>query len=178
MLRLDELWWMVSPGNPLKSATGMAPLAARLASAKAQAHRQPRIRATTVEARLRTRYTVDTVLALKRRRPHLQLIWLMGSDNLANFHRWRGWRRIARTLPIAVFSRPQYVGSSLIAPAMGWLRPYRHGAKAARDWIRWRPPAIVILPIRLDPTSATQIRAHHPDWADGIFSHRPESLAV
>ncbi len=179
LLGLDELWWMVSPGNPLKPMAGMAPFAARLASAKAQARGQPRIRATGIEARLGTRYTVDTVVSLTRQLPHYRFIWLMGADNLASFHRWRGWRQIARAVPIAVFARPRYVGDSLTAPAMGWLRPYRHGPETARDWPRWRCPAIVILPIRLDPTSATEIRARDPDWADRLDRpHEQESPGV
>jgi len=171
-LRLDELWWMVSPGNPLKPTQGMAPFAARIASARTVAHGHPRIRVTGIEARLGTRYTVDTILMLRRRLPRLRFIWLMGADNLATFHRWRGWRTIARAVPIAVFARPSYVGDSLTAPAMGWLRRLRHPAETARDWSRWRPPAIVILPIRLDPTSATDIRARDPGWAQRLDRRR------
>lgn len=167
-LGLDELWWMVSPGNPLKPEAGMAPFRTRLASARAVAHGHARIRATEIEARLGTRYTVDTILTLRRRFPQLDFIWLMGADNLAQFHRWRGWRTIARAAPIAVFARPRYVGDSLTAPAMAWLRRFRHPAETVRDWSRWRPPAIVILPIRLDPTSATGIRARDPRWADRL----------
>ncbi len=172
-LGLDELWWVVSPGNPLKPEAGMAPFAARLASARAVARGNSRIRATGIETRLGTRYTVDTVLALGRRLPHLKFMWLMGADNLATFHRWRGWRAIARAAPIAVFARPRYVGDSLTAPAMGWLRGFRHAAETARDWPRWRCPAVVILPIRLDPTSATAIRARDPDWADRLDRRSP-----
>lgn len=167
-LALDELWWMVSPGNPLKPEAGMAPFRTRLASARAVARGQPRIRATGVEARLGTQYTVDSLLALRRRLPQLHFIWLMGADNLAQFNRWRDWRQIARAVPIAVFARPRYSRGSLVAPAMGWLRRYRHPADRARDWSRWRPPAITILPIRLDPTSATDIRARDSTWADRL----------
>ena len=86
-LELDEAWWLVSPGNPLKSgARDMAPLAARLASAKRMARRAP-IRASDIEARLNTRYTLDTLRQLQRRYPRRQFIWLMGADNLAQFHR-------------------------------------------------------------------------------------------
>ncbi|MGI4949349.1 MAG: nicotinate (nicotinamide) nucleotide adenylyltransferase, partial [Janthinobacterium lividum] len=98
-LALDEAWWLVSPGNPLKTGRAdMAPLAARLASARRQARRAP-IRATDVETRLGTRYTVDTLRALVRRYPRTRFVWLMGEDNLAQFHRWRDWRGIARTVP-------------------------------------------------------------------------------
>ena len=90
-LALEEAWWLVSPGNPLKPAKGMAPLAARLASARTVARRAP-IRATAIEARLNTRYTVDTIRKLQRRYPKRQFVWIMGADNLAQFHRWRDWR--------------------------------------------------------------------------------------
>ena len=116
-LGLDELWWLVSPQNPLKATAGMAPLAARVASAKAAA-RHPRIR---VLALAEDRYTVDTVAALRRAHPDKRFIWLMGADNLAQFDRWRDWRRLARTVPIAVFARPGYSLHGLGAPAMAWL---------------------------------------------------------
>ncbi|WP_294285311.1 nicotinate-nucleotide adenylyltransferase, partial [uncultured Sphingomonas sp.] len=125
VLELDEAWWLVSPGNPLKSgARDMAPLAARLASAKRMARRAP-IRASDIEARLGTRYTLDTLRQLQRRYPRRQFIWLMGADNLAQFHRWRGWREIARTMPIAVIARPGYDDKALAGVAMGWLRRFQ-----------------------------------------------------
>ncbi len=167
-LHLDEVWWMVSPGNPLKPEVGMAPFAARLAYARATARGHSRIRVTDIEAQLGTRYTMDTIPALQRRLPRFRFIWLMGADNLGQFHRWRGWRTIARAVPIAVFARPSYAPRSPTSLAMGWLRGFRHAANTARDWPRWRCPAIVILPIRLDPTSATAIRARDPNWADRL----------
>ena len=160
-LGLDELWWLVSPQNPLKATAGMAPLAARVASAKAAA-RHPRIR---VLALAEDRYTVDTVAALRRAHPDKRFIWLMGADNLAQFDRWRDWRRLARTVPIAVFARPGYSLHGLGAPAMAWLRRWRRPTWAARDWTRWTLPAIVMLELRLDRRSATQVRASDPDWA-------------
>ena len=163
-LGLDEVWWLVSPGNPLKPAAGMAPLAARLASAQAMARHAP-IRATAIEAKLGTRYTVDTIRALRRRYPDTRFIWLMGADNLAQFHRWRDWRGIARAVPIAVIARPSYIGDALAGPAMGWLRRFRKRPDQARRWTMWRLPALVLLRFRLDPTSATTLRAADPDWA-------------
>ncbi|MFZ5726849.1 MAG: nicotinate-nucleotide adenylyltransferase, partial [Pseudomonadota bacterium] len=100
-LGLDELWWLVSPGNPLKAKAGMAPLPARLASARRMARRSP-IRATAIEAELGTRYTVDTLKKLIRRYPNRRFIWIMGADNLVQLPRWRDWRDIARLMPIAV----------------------------------------------------------------------------
>ena len=97
-LGLDELWWLVSPGNPLKSSEGMAPLPARLKSAMAASRRAP-IRATAIETELGTRYTVDTLRKLVARYPRHRFIWIMGADNLQQFGRWRDWRGIARILP-------------------------------------------------------------------------------
>ena len=162
-LGLDEVWWLVSPGNPLKPAGGMAPLVARLGSARAAARRAP-IRATDIEARLGTRYTIDTLRALRRRHPRRRFIWLMGADNLAQFHRWRDWRGIARTMPIAVVARPSYNEGALASPAMAWLRRFEKPRSAAKTWTTWGLPAIVLLRFRSDPTSATGIRAGDPDW--------------
>ena len=117
-LDLDEIWWLVSPGNPLKPAKGMAPLAARLASARHMSRRAP-IRPIAIERELGTRYTVDTLAALVRRYPKRRFIWLMGGDNLAQFHRWRDWRGIARRVPIAVIGRPGYDDDARAAVAMG-----------------------------------------------------------
>ena len=163
-LQLDEAWWLVSPGNPLKPAAGMAPLAARLASARAMARRAP-IRASAIEAKLGTRYTVDTLRALRRRYPRVRFIWLMGADNLAQFHRWRDWRTIARLMPIAVIARPSYTAKALAGPAMGWLRRYQRRPDQMTRWTTWSLPAAVLLRFRPDPTSATSLRAADPDWA-------------
>ena len=163
-LALDEAWWLVSPGNPLKPGSGMAPLAARLASARAMARRAP-IRATAIEARLGTRYTCDTLRALKRRFPRRRFVWLMGADNLAQFHRWRDWRRIAREVPIAVVARPGYERAALRSPAFRWFGRFARPARDARKWTEWRLPALVLLRFRPDPTSATALRAADPDWS-------------
>ena len=162
-LGLAEVWWLVSPGNPLKATHGMAPLSARLASANAIARGAP-IVPTAIEARMGTRYTVDTLTKLVRRYPKRRFIWLMGSDNLAQFHRWRDWRRIARLMPIAVIARPEYVSDALNARAMGWLRRFVHPQGQGRSWTKWRPPALVLLRFRPDPSSATRLRALRPDW--------------
>ena len=170
-LGLDEAWWLVSPGNPLKPAAGMAPLAARVASARNIARGAP-IRVTAIERELGTRYTVDTLRALVRRYPGRRFIWLMGSDNLAQFARWRDWRGIARTMPIAVIERPGYDARAIGGPAMAWLRP--HIVPAAR--IRrgeWSVPALVILRFDPDPRSATAIRQRDPDWAARHAVSRP-----
>ncbi len=164
-LGLDELWWLVSPGNPLKPAKGMAPLAARYRSALAQGRRS-RIRATAIERELGTRFTVDTLRSLKRRYPKRRFIWLMGSDNLAQFHRWKDWRGIAREMPIAVIARPGYDHAALASPAMAWLRNYRLSAAGLRNRGEWSAPALIELRFDPDPRSATSIRKADPHWAD------------
>jgi nicotinate-nucleotide adenylyltransferase len=162
-LGLDEVWWLVSPGNPLKDPQGMAPLPLRFASARTAARGLP-VRVTAIERELGTRYTVDTLRALRRRFPDRQFVWLMGGDNLSQFHRWRGWRRIAALVPIAVVSRPGYSRAAHSAVAMGWLRRFVRPAGQAHSWTKWRTPALVLLKSPPDPTSATALRAANPDW--------------
>ena len=171
-LALDEVWWLVSPGNPLKPVRGMAPLAARLASARAAARRAP-IRPTAIEARLGTRYTADTLRVLVRRYPRNRFLWLMGADNLAQFDRWRDWRGIARTLPIAVVARPGYDGAARRSKAMGWLGRFVRSAGDAGHWTRWSLPALVLLHTVPDPRSATALRAADPDWPRRLQPRTP-----
>ena len=163
-LKLDEVWWLVSPGNPLKEgARDMAPFMARFASARRVAKRTP-IRVSDFEQRAGTHYTVDTIRRLKRRYPNHRFIWLLGSDTLPNFHKWRDWRSLARELPIAVIRRPGYDSTAHAARAMGWLRGFVHPSSQAHHWTDWSAPAIIFLRLPPDPTSATAIRAHDPNW--------------
>jgi nicotinate-nucleotide adenylyltransferase len=162
-LALDEIWWMVSPGNPLKEQGDMAPLVVRFASAKRAASGLP-IRVTAIERQLGTRYTIDTLRALKRLYPRRTFIWLMGADNLHQFHKWKDWRKIATLVPIAVVTRPGYDGAARAAPAMGWLRRFVRPAAEVRHWTKWRMPALVFVKLPPDPTSATGIRAADPNW--------------
>ena len=167
-LGLDEAWWLVSPGNPLKPKAGMAPLPARLKSAQFQARRAP-IVPTAIEEQLGTRFTVDTLRALKQRYPKRQFVWLMGSDNLAQFHRWKHWRDIARAMPIAVIARPGYNSQAMTSPAMAWLRRYRVSAASIRNLGHkdlGSAPALVFLRFDPDHRSATAIRRRNADWAD------------
>jgi nicotinate-nucleotide adenylyltransferase len=175
-LDLDEVWWIVSPGNPLKTADGMAPLAVRYASAQAMACHAP-IRPTTIEAQLGTRYTIDTLRAITRRYPRHRFVWLMGADNLAQFGRWRDWRGIARALPIAVIARPGYDAPAHRASAMGWLGRFVRPAAGAKRWTNWSLPALVLLHTVPDPTSATARRAADPDWR-ARFDPRAQRDAV
>jgi len=160
LLGLDEVWLLVSPQNPLKSAAGMAPFATRLASAEQAAGRHPRIRAAAIEARLGTRYTADTVAALVRRFPRARLVWLMGADNLVQISRWSRWMRIFRALPVAILARGPYCEQALAAKAARRLARFRLRPERARELAgRDALPAWVFLHIRRHPASATAIRA-------------------
>jgi nicotinate-nucleotide adenylyltransferase len=163
-LKLDAVWWLVSPQNPLKSTTDMAPQKVRLARAtEVEAH--PRIIATDIETGFGTRYTIDTLTKLVRRFPHTRFVWLMGADSLAGFHRWKDWQKIARLLPIAVLLRPGYTSARWSAPSMARLARYKHQDRTAPSWTRWRTPALVILSLPMDGTSATALRRQNPAWA-------------
>jgi nicotinate-nucleotide adenylyltransferase len=163
-LGLDEVWWLVSPGNPLKEgASDMAPFEARLASANHMA-RRARIRPSNFELLEGTRFTVDTVRRLKRRHPEHCFIWLLGGDTLPNFHKWRDWRGLAAEVPIAVIRRPGYDRQVHAARAMGWLRRFVRPSSQAKQWTEWSAPAILFLRLPPDPTSATAIRAQNPNW--------------
>lgn len=176
-LALEEVWWLVSPGNPLKPKAGMAPLAARYASARAQSRRAP-IRPTIIERDLATRYTLDTLRALTRRYRKHSFVWIMGADNLAQFHRWRDWRAIARLMPIAVVARPGYDAAALKSPAMAFFRQFR-----GKNQRPTAAPRLRLLRFDPDARSASALRAAHPDWAQTIatsalrdaLTHRPIS---
>jgi len=171
-LGLGQVWWMVSPGNPLKPKAGMAPLAARVKSARRQSRNAP-ISVTAIERELGTRFTIDTLRALTRRFPRRRFVWLMGADNLAQFHRWKDWRAIAREMPIAVIARPGYDGQAVASPAMAWLRRYRLSAASFRNRSEWSAPALIELRFDPDSRSASQIRRADPDWATGLSGPPP-----
>ena len=162
-LGLDEVWWLVSPGNPLKkTAPDMAPFEARFASAVRMARRAP-IRVKDFEARAGTRYTIDTLAKLQQRYPPHRFIWLMGADTVAQFHQWKDWRRLARRVPIAVIARPGYDGAARAARAMGWLRRFvRHRARHASGRIECTGDFAASPAAR--STSATGLRALDPNW--------------
>ena len=157
-LGLDRVWWMVTPGNPLKDTRGLTSLDARVAAAKTLAA-HPRIDVTGFEATMRTRYTHDTLSQIVARCPGVHFVWLMGADNLRSFHRWQKWREIANLVPIAVVDR---VGPSLYAAAstagQALLR-YRLPESAARALAGRRPPAWVFLHGLKSPLSSTALRA-------------------
>ncbi len=154
-LGLDYVWWLVAPHNPLKPVAGMAPLTDRLRTARLLA-KHPRIVVMDLEHALGTRYTIDTLKALHHRFPELNFVWLMGSDNLDNFGRWRRWPEIASRIPIAVVTRPGTVMSALYSPA---IRRFGHTRRALRKLPRAKAPAIAIVDGRRNAQSATAIRA-------------------
>ncbi len=157
LLGLDQVWWLVSPQNPLKQAKGMAPFAERLAQA-AQVARHPRIRVSGIEARFGTRYTVDTLTELRRRFPDTQFIWLMGADNLMQIRHWRHWTRIFSLMPIAVFDRPAYSGKALASLAAKRYAAFRRPASAGHRLGDSGTPAWTFFAAATHPASATAIR--------------------
>jgi nicotinate-nucleotide adenylyltransferase len=157
-LRLDAVWWLVTPGNPLKDNRALPGLHQRVLQARAVA-KDARIRVTGVEARLGTRYTADTLAALTRRCPRVRFVWIMGSDNLLGFHRWQEWRKIMRTMPIAVIDRP---GSTLRAVRTKAALSYERARVEETDGSilpTRKPPAWMFIHGRRSPLSSTAIRS-------------------
>jgi len=156
-LRLDQVWLLVSPGNPLKDANTLAALPVRLASAACIADGR-RIIATDIERHLHTRYTLDTLRTLRVRFPRARFVWLMGADNFVQFPRWRGWRGIAGTTPFAILPRPSYNHAALAGQAARRFVHARQTAAGASALALAQPPAWVFLGGREDASSATALR--------------------
>jgi nicotinate-nucleotide adenylyltransferase len=157
-LRLDQVWLMVSPGNPLKQARGMAPLAQRLAGARQLADGR-RVLASAIEAVFGTRYTIDTLRRLQRQFPRARFVWLMGADILPQLPRWRRWLEFARRIPIAVLPRPGYNFLALSSRAARRFAGARRPVRLASRLADLRPPAWVFLCVPQHAASATAIRA-------------------
>jgi nicotinate-nucleotide adenylyltransferase len=156
-LGLDWVWWVVSPGNPLKRE-GPAPLERRVAAARRLLD-NPRIKVTDIEARFGTRYTAETLARLRRLYPGVRFVWLMGSDNLAQIHHWKDWRRIMEGVPVAVMARPGKKLSARFAPAARAYRGSQLNEGEARGVARRKAPAWVVLNLPLMPHSSSAIRA-------------------
>lgn len=151
-LKLNAVWWLVSPGNPLKDKEAIAPFTARLESARRIAAHHPGIHVSGMEQALHTIYTVDTVKALQHRFPRIHFVWLMGSDNLEQFSRWRRWRVLAKRVPVAVVQRPGSILAALNAPLVrcfGMTRVVR---------LPLRPPVVTVLDGARNMESATRLR--------------------
>ncbi len=156
-LGLDRLWWLVTPGNPLKNPGDAAPMTERIAQARACAA-HPRIEVTGFEEGIGVRYTIDTLRFLVRRHPDVRFVWLMGADNLAGFHRWRGWREIARLMPIAIIDRPGWTLTSMRSRAGTALGPARIPESEAAALAYLPPPAWTFLHGPRSFLSSTEIR--------------------
>jgi nicotinate-nucleotide adenylyltransferase len=157
-LKLDRVWWLVTPGNPLKNTQGLAPLAERIAAARALTH-HPRIDVTGIEAVINTRYTHDTIEWLLARCPRVQFVWIMGADNLRHFHRWQKWRGIAQSIPMVVVDRPGpslYASNSTAGQA---LAKFRIPESAAASLPGRRAPAWTFLHGLKSSLSSTALRA-------------------
>lgn len=156
-LRLDRIWWVVSPGNPLKRQ-GPTELARRLAACRAVVD-HPRVDVTDIEARLGTRYTADTLVALQHRYPALTFVWLMGADNLVTFHRWQRWQDIMQRMPVGVLARPGEQVAAGLAPAARRFARRRLPAALASRLATRKPPAWTLLTGRMSGQSSTAIRS-------------------
>lgn len=165
-LGLDQVWWLVTPGNPLKSRADLPSLAERMTAARRVA-RHPRIKVTGFEVGLPTSYTVNTVKYLCRRYPGVRFVWIMGGDNLAQFHRWRNWRALFALLPVLVMDRPTARLPALASPAAQTFARARiaTGDVSALPWLT--PPAWGYLTIPLSAISSTAIRTARSALATG-----------
>lgn len=157
-LELDQIWWLVTPGNPLKDVSQLAPLETRLALCKAMIP-HPKIKVTAFEASYKVRYTADTLRIVKQKRPRNDFVWLMGADNLADFHRWQDWREIANMMPFAVIDRPGSTLSYHSALASIALSKYRVDEADAGLLSHMKPPAWTFLHGPRSSLSSTQLRA-------------------
>ncbi|HMH61270.1 MAG TPA: nicotinate-nucleotide adenylyltransferase [Bradyrhizobium sp.] len=162
-LKLDRVWWLVTPGNPLKDQDGLRDLNERTAAARKMAS-DPRIDVSCLESVIGTRYTVDTISYLRRRASGLRFVWIMGADNLAQFHRWQNWRRIASEVPMAVIDRPPQSFRALAAPAAQALARYRLPENQAGRLADQRAPAWVFLTGMKLNLSSTGLRNPDGSW--------------
>ena len=154
---LDEVWWLVSPGNPLK-ARGPAPIEERMARARS-VMQHPRVQVTDLERKLGTRYTYATLSRLRATYPGVHFVWLMGADNLAEFHHWENWRDIMHLVPVAVMARPGQRISARLSPAARMFRRYKLRAREAMRIADMPTPAWVFVNVPMSDLSSTRIRA-------------------
>ncbi len=162
-LKLDRVWWLVTPGNPLKDNGGLHALADRMEAARKLAA-DPRIDISCLESVIGTRYTADTINYLRKRASRLRFVWIMGADNLAQFHRWQNWQRIASQVPIAVIDRPPQSFRALSAPAAQALANYRIPETEAGRLADRRAPAWVFLTGLKLNLSSTGLRNPDGSW--------------
>lgn len=156
-LAVDRVWWLVTPGNPLKSSDDLAPLERRFSLVKSYAD-HPRMVVTAFEAAAGIRYSADAVVFLQRRYPAVRFVWLMGADNLATLHRWQKWREIMRRVPVAVVNRPGASMAAMSSPAARAFAAARRPEEQAGAIADAQAPAWVFLHAPLNPLSSTQLR--------------------
>ena len=156
-LGLDQVWWLVTPGNPLKDVSSLPSLARRVAAARKAAH-HPRIAVTGFDGGCGGGYTIDLLNALRERFPSVHFVWLMGADNLAQFHRWKAWPEIFAVMPIAVLDRPGYRLKARANQAAQRFAPYYVDETDAAGLALLVPPAWTILSHRLSELSSTDLR--------------------
>jgi len=168
LLKLDAVWWLVSPGNPLKERAGYdyAPYEERLAAARRIAD-HPRIIVSNFEQRKGLQYTVDTLEALIDLWPQIRFVWLMGADSLADFHRWRNWRRIVSLAPFAAFNRPGFAEAALAGETAKELALFRVPSGRAAEIVDMDPPAWTFIESTVNPVSSTEIRKRRPQEKRG-----------
>ena len=155
--RLDRVWWLVSPGNPLKTE-GPAPIDRRIAAARAVMD-HPRVTITDIETRLGTRYTAETLSALRRAYPGVNFIWLMGADNLRQFHKWDNWHAIMGAVPVGVLARPGSRTDARVSKAASIYAKQRLPGRYARDLSRHGAPVWCFANMPMNDTSSTEIRS-------------------
>ena len=158
-LALDQVWWLVSPQNPLKPVDGMAPFEERFASAQAIASAEPRIVVSDAEIHLATRYTAETLPQIIKASPNTRFVWIMGADNLSEMEQWESWITIFQTMPIAVFARPPYDSGVLACTVATRFADHRHDESRGEVLVEMVPPAWIYFDTPLNPKSATQIRS-------------------
>jgi ribosome silencing factor RsfS/YbeB/iojap/nicotinate (nicotinamide) nucleotide adenylyltransferase len=179
LLDLDQIWWLVSPQNPLKPVEEMAPFAVRIEGARRIAEADRRILVTDLESRLGpSRYTADTLRALRRRFPRLRFVWLMGGDNLVQIPKWERWPEVFRTVPIAVFDRPSYSLKAFSGAAAKRFARHRVAASDERRLAEMEPPGWVFFHTRLDDRSATRLRSERNQTPSNRLAEQKPELST
>jgi len=165
-LNLNQVWWLVTPQNPLKPAKGMAPLDERVAAARTIAE-HPRIAVTDIEREFGTRYTIDTLRALRRRFPYANFVWLMGADNFRQIPQWRRWAKIFKQVPVAIFRRQGALAGKGTGKAAFHFAKAWHPSTQSKRLATMRPPAWLVLDNRLNLLSGTAIRQRTKEVSHG-----------
>ena len=172
-LGFDEVWWLVSPRNPLKSLSSLASYEQRLASARFVTAGQPRVRVLDIEARLGTRYSYETLALLKKRFRGTHFVWMMGADNLAQFHRWKRWKQLLAEVPVLVFDRAPYSHTSLRSKTMLRGRKFLLKNITMRNYVP--APCLVFEHLKRDPLSSTDLRKK---LGSGAFLRHTEAVGA